>query len=147
MDEIMFKFRSGNKIGKSSKFDIRSALKVHFAGSASVLFEGRFLKRPLWEQTVNATRRYQDNPKRVGPSRSEKRPRKIDTSGGGTITRVTQAVSGGRHDGFKYFRSEARAPPCPVPCGIVEIALPFSRSFSLSLSSRISLAVYAVHCA
>lgn len=39
--------------------------------------------------------------------------RKIDTSGGGTITRVTQAVSGGRHDGFKYFRPEARAPACP----------------------------------
>lgn len=40
--------------------------------------------------------------------------RKIDTSGGGTITRVTQAVSGGRHDGFKYFRPEARAPACPA---------------------------------
>lgn len=42
-----------------------------------------------------------------------KASRKIDTSGGGTITRVTQAVSGGRHDGFKYFRPEARAPACP----------------------------------
>jgi hypothetical protein len=58
---------------------------------------------------------------------SEKRPRKIDTSGGGTITRVTQAVSGGRHDGFKYFRSEARAPLCPVLCGEL------SRLLSLSL--------------
>jgi len=40
---------------------------------------------------------------------------------------VTQAVSGGRHDGFKYFRSEARAPPCPVLCGEL------SRLLSLSL--------------
>jgi len=54
---------------------------------------------------------------------------------------VTQAVSGGRHDGFKYFRSEARAPPCPVPCGIVEIALPFSRSFSLSLFLSLSFRI------
>lgn len=60
---------------------------------------------------INATERVEIKEKSAEPGLAEA-SRKIDTSGGGTITRVTQAVSGGRHDGFKYFRPEARAPAC-----------------------------------
>lgn len=62
---------------------------------------------------INATERVEIKEKSAEPGLAEA-SRKIDTSGGGTITRVTQAVSGGRHDGFKYFRPEARAPACPA---------------------------------
>jgi len=137
-------------IATSSKINVWCALKAHFAGSASVLFEGRFLSDPFenrpWTPRGDSKITRRESGRAARRSFQGKSIHREEV-------RLREWLRRFPVDAMMDLSTSARRRVRrPVPSRaelsrLLSLSLALSLSLSFSLYLSVSLAVYAVHCA